>query len=487
VIALPEPALVFLIGASGSGKSTWAAARYLPNEVVSSDRLRAVVGSSEYDLDASGDAFALLNRIVELRLGRRLTTVVDTTGLDAALRAACIERAGEAGIPAVAVLFETPERLCRARNRERPRPVPAKVLSSQLARVRKLGGTLDSEGWFQVVRVGSAADETIPEQRVVPAVAEKVGISFVLHLARFDWPGGADEMSDRMAAVAGAAELAGFSGISLMDHLVQIPQVGRVWEPIPEVFTGLAHLASRTTRLEVGPLVLNMALRNPALVAKMMATLDVLSGGRTFCGVGAGWNVSEEAMYGYPPVSTARRLDLLEEGIEVLQSMWGAGKATFAGSTIAVTGAVSYPRPARGDIPIVVGGGGERRTLRIAARLADAVNVQGEPAVIARKRAVLDGHCRDLGRDPAELDLTVLDVTLVGTDRSMVSELVDRHRGRLGPHAYARRTNAGTIPEQAARYRELAKAGVDTVFVALPDLEGPEQVERFGEIVSAVR
>src|SRR5215472_15495381 len=132
---IPDPALVVLVGPSGSGKSTWAAARYGAVEIVSSDRLRAIVGSGEHDLDASADAFAVLDQIVTARVRRGLTTVVDTLGLDAERRRAQLELARRARLPAVAVLFETDPAECRRRNRARAIPVPAPVLDSQLRRM----------------------------------------------------------------------------------------------------------------------------------------------------------------------------------------------------------------------------------------------------------------------------------------------------------------------------------------------------------------
>ena len=134
-MTLPDPALVVLIGASGSGKSTWAAARYRAAEIVSSDALRGVVGSGEHDLEASADAFTLLEQVVGARLGRRLTTVVDTLGTDVPRRRRWLEAARAAGLPAVAVVLDTPAAVCRSRNAARDRPVPARVLTSQLASV----------------------------------------------------------------------------------------------------------------------------------------------------------------------------------------------------------------------------------------------------------------------------------------------------------------------------------------------------------------
>ena len=150
---LPDPALVVLVGPSGSGKSTWAAARYRRDEIVSSDALRGVVGSGPHDLDASDDAFAILEQVVAARLGRGLTTVVDTLGFDAERRARWLGLAAAARLPAVAVAFLTDDAECRRRNAARDRPVPAPVLAGQLKRHRAVLDELDAESWDLVERV----------------------------------------------------------------------------------------------------------------------------------------------------------------------------------------------------------------------------------------------------------------------------------------------------------------------------------------------
>ncbi|MGE3289491.1 MAG: AAA family ATPase, partial [Pseudonocardia sp.] len=164
---LPDPALVVLAGAAGSGKSTWAAARYRAVEIVASDALRGIVGSGPADLDASQDAFDLLDRIVAARAGRGLTTVVDTLGLDDARRAAHLRLARSAGLAAVLVVLDTPAALCRERNRGRDRPVPAAALTGQLRRVRGLAAAAAEEGWDRVVVVGG--DPGVGGVAAVPA------------------------------------------------------------------------------------------------------------------------------------------------------------------------------------------------------------------------------------------------------------------------------------------------------------------------------
>ena len=147
---LPDPAVVVLVGAAGSGKSTWAADRYRRAEIVSSDDLRGVVGSGPADLDASADAFDLLERIVSARVGRGLTTVIDTLGLDADRRRTWLAAARAAGLPAVAVVLDTPGEECRRRNARRDRPVPAATLTEQVRRVARVRDDLATEGWDQV-------------------------------------------------------------------------------------------------------------------------------------------------------------------------------------------------------------------------------------------------------------------------------------------------------------------------------------------------
>ena len=226
---LPDPALVVLVGASGSGKSTWAGARYRAQEVVSSDALRGVVGSGPYDLDATADAFALLETVVAARLGRGLTTVVDTLGLDAGRRRGWRAAAARAGLPAVVVLLETPDAECRRRNAARDRPVPAPALAGQLRNVRAIRPELDAEGWDQVVRVaGDAVPPGTASTRSAPvAAADRTtsqGLRMVLQVSRFPWD---EDPLAWLAGVALAADEAGFAGLALMDHLIQIPQVGR--------------------------------------------------------------------------------------------------------------------------------------------------------------------------------------------------------------------------------------------------------------------
>ena len=484
---VPDPALIFLIGASGSGKSAWAEQRYLPEEIVSSDRLRAIVGSGTADLEASADAFDILRRVAAARLGRRLTTVVDTVGLDAELRRWLVGLAVEADVATVAVILDTPLAVCRERNRGRVRPVPVRTVDGQHRRVRAIEDELTAERWDRIVRIVDGDPEAAPDLSVVTPSVEAAAparrFEFILHLSRFEWE---QPLGPHLAAIAGAAERAGFSGISVMDHLIQIPQVGRPWEDMPEALGAIGFLLGVTESIQVGPLVLNTTLRNPALAANSLATLDAVSGGRVFCGIGAGWFDDEEVAYGYGSTSVRQRLDRLEDAARIFPMMWAKGSATHAGATASVIDAMCYPRPAH-RIRLIVGGGGERRTLRIAAAHADAVNILGGLEAVEAKLPVLRRHCEDLGRDPAEVEMTVLDTALLGEDRRTVADLVERHRGRSRAASYRRRVGAGTAEELAERFGRLRAAGVASVFVDLPHLRGPDDVEAFGNVIDSIR
>jgi alkanesulfonate monooxygenase SsuD/methylene tetrahydromethanopterin reductase-like flavin-dependent oxidoreductase (luciferase family)/predicted kinase len=485
-VAIPDPALVVLIGPSGSGKTTWAAERYLPQEVVSSDRLRGVVGSGEHDLDASADAFSLLEQIVAARTGRHLTTVVDTIGFDAERRRGHLALARRAGLPAVAVLFDTDAATCRQRNRQRDVPVPATALDAQLRRLPAAAEQVAAEGWDVVIRVtaGQAEPARFPARRPAAAVApgRPSSLEFILQISRFPWED--EDPAGWLKSVTLAAAEAGFRGVALMDHLIQIPQVGRAWEPIPEPWVTLGMLGGLDTGLRLGTLITPVTFRAAGILAKAAATLDALTGGRAFCGIGAGWWDREHAGFGlrFPPAT--ERLDMLETAIETLRALWQPGTKRYSGERVSLPETTCYPRPVS-SIPIIVGGSGEKRTLRIAARLGDGCNLPSDLELLDRKLAVLRSHCQEAGRDPAEVAVTVLDIPIIGRDRENVAAIVERLRGRSAAAMFARRHNAGVAADHVARYRLLAERGVSTVFVSLPDLSGPDDLGRLAPVLGA--
>ena len=230
------------------------------------------------------------------------------------------------------------------------------------------GDAPGDERWVQpdrgeVLRLAwqPAPDAAGPRRAVAPPVARSALGGVVLQLSRFPAEG---DLLVWLRDMAGAAEEAGLAGLALMDHLIQIPQVGRAWDPIPEPWVTLGALAASTSRLQLGTLVTPVTFRAPGITAKAAATLSALTGGRAFVGVGAGWWEREHAAYGLGFPSARARLDALEQGIETMRALWAPGTKPYAGQRVSLPETTSYPRPV-GDLPVIVGGGGDR-TLRIA-------------------------------------------------------------------------------------------------------------------------
>jgi alkanesulfonate monooxygenase SsuD/methylene tetrahydromethanopterin reductase-like flavin-dependent oxidoreductase (luciferase family) len=226
-----------------------------------------------------------------------------------------------------------------------------------------------------------------------------------------------------------------------------------------------------------------VTFREPGVLAKTVATLDALSGGRAFCGIGAGWWAREHAAFGLPFPPAPDRLDRLETAIETLRALWRPGTKAYAGERVSLPETTCYPRPPS-PVQVIVGGSGDR-TLRIAATLGDGCNLPSGAGELDRKLAVLRAHCLAAGRDPAEVEVTVLDVPVIGRDREHAGSIVEHLRGRAGAAAFARQHHAGTAEDHVGRYRLLAERGVRTVFVALPDLADPDDVLRLAPVAAA--
>ncbi|HEY8092336.1 MAG TPA: TIGR03560 family F420-dependent LLM class oxidoreductase [Acidimicrobiales bacterium] len=487
-LPLPSPCLVVLVGPAASGKTTWAERWFTPDQVVSSDRLRALVGESEHDLAASKDAFALLDTVLQHRMRRRLTTVVDTLGLDPVLRARCRDLAARAAMPCFAIAFDVPAAEVRARNKARATPVPGAVLAAQLRGWPAVGAALDSEGFAAVHPPGAV--ELVPASLAhspATGAAKPTTMRFGLQLPRFTWPGGPSEITVRLREIAAAAEQAGFDSVWVMDHFRQIPGMGQAWEDMLESWTTLGFLAATTERVRLGTMVSGITYRNVAYLGKIAATLDVLSGGRAVCGLGLGWFQQEHAAYGWDFPSRDDRYALLEDALQLLPLLWGPGTPAFSGRVLNVPEAMCYPRPLQERLPLLVGGSGERRTLRLVARYADACNLFGEAPVIRHKVEVLERHCAEVDRDPTEIEVTQLSTVLVGDDRIDVESAVERLRPkRMSAERFAQQVNAGTVEQHIGRFRQLGQAGVQTAIVSLPDVADVDALARFGRIITAL-
>jgi F420-dependent oxidoreductase-like protein len=311
------------------------------------------------------------------------------------------------------------------------------------------------------------------------------GHSFGLVLNRFDW--GLDRflLAERLTSIARRAEAAGFRDLWLMDHFRQIPRVGREWEDLPEAYVALSYLAGVTATIRLGSLVTAVGHRHPAVLGRMMATLDVLSGGRANLGIGLGWDRDEHEGFGIPFPPTPVRYEMLEDALRLLPLLWGKGSPPFEGSTVSAARLTCYPRPIQERIPILVGGSGEKKTLRLVARHADACNLFGRPEVIRRKVEVLHRHCADIGRDPGQIEVTHLVDMMTAPDRKTLRERVEQLRGRgVSADAFVARHNAGTVEDQLAHVAAYHEAGAGHSLVVMPDVHLDGSIETFGAVIA---
>ena len=218
--------------------------------------------------------------------------------------------------------------------------------------------------------------------------------------------------------IARATEDLGFESLWRSDHLFSFSQRER---DALETFVSLVLVAENTERIRFGTLVCPITFRHPSMLARMAAQIDVLSGGRFILGMGAGWNVPEHEAFGIHFPAVRERMDRLDESIRVVKALWGDDPATFDGEHYQLNEAVCYPKPAQRPLPILVGGSGEKRTLRIVAEHADEWNAVGvEVERYRQKRAVLERHCADVGRDPAEIRHSQMTSFVTGRDDAAI-------------------------------------------------------------------
>jgi F420-dependent oxidoreductase-like protein len=227
-----------------------------------------------------------------------------------------------------------------------------------------------------------------------------------LHISNFTWPEGAPRLGAVLADVASAADQAGFERISVMDHLWQIRGIGPPEHEMLEAYTALGYLAGHTRRAKLLTLVTGVVYREPGLLAKAVTTLDVLSGGRAILGIGAAWNDAEARGMGLPFPSTAERFERLEEALRICRQLFDGDETPFTGKHYRLERPLNSPAPLS-RVPILIGGGGERKTLRLVAQYADACNLFQGPQV-GHKLDVLRQHCAAVGRDYDEIEKTVL-------------------------------------------------------------------------------
>lgn len=257
-----------------------------------------------------------------------------------------------------------------------------------------------------------------------------------LHVSDFTWPGGPAQLGADLATIAQAAEAAGFDRLSVMDHFFQIQMIGPPEREMLEAYTTLGYVAAKTSRIKLLTVVTGVIYRQPGLLAKAVSTLDVLSGGRAMLGIGAAWNEEEARGLGFPFPPLAERFERLEETLQIILQMWSDDDGPYHGRHYHLERTLNSPQPLqRPHPPILVGGSGERKTLRLVAQYADACNLFGSPDV-GRKLEVLRSHCERLGRDYDSIEKTIITSFDVGENGERAGELVDRVReyAALGFH-----------------------------------------------------
>lgn len=312
-------------------------------------------------------------------------------------------------------------------------------------------------------------------------------ISLDLHIPNFNFPGvGPEEVFDRLVDIATTAERAGFSSISLMDHLHQIAGVGPPENWMFEGNTLLGALAARTERVSLGLLVGGVTYRNPALHAKATTTLDVISGGRAWHGIGAAWFEGEHQAYGFEFPALRHRFEMLEEHLRIARAMFTQDRPSFHGKYFRIEEPYNNPRPIRGDIPIVIGGGGERKTLRLVAQYADACNVFGGPDQLRHKLSVLEQHCENLGRDYSEITKTCLGVAVIAPTHEETQKRLQRMRELGASEDRIRMALAGDPDTVGERAQALADAGAEGLGISMPFVHDLEALELAGRTLSAV-
>ena len=286
-----------------------------------------------------------------------------------------------------------------------------------------------------------------------------------LQIPSFSWPDAPGSIGPTLARIASCADEFGFDSIWVMDHFFQIRGVGRPEEPMLEGWTALGYLAGHTERARLGLMVGGVHYRYPGLWVKAATTLDVLSGGRAWLGIGAAWNEDESRSLGFPFPPLGERFEMLEETLQIAHQMWQGERGTegrFDGRHYQARRLMNSPQSiSRPRVPIMIGGGGERKTLRLVAQYADATNVFGGPEQIHHKYEVLREHCESIGRNPDEIERSTLQSINLG--RHSASEIVDW-------------------------FGELADAGAQTVIASVAAVSDPAQLEAIGrDIIPQLR
>jgi F420-dependent oxidoreductase-like protein len=306
---------------------------------------------------------------------------------------------------------------------------------------------------------------------------------FGLQLPNFTFSGLPDDgMFEQVADLAVAGEESGFDSVWVMDHFWQLPPLGGPTQPMLEGYTLLGGLAARTRRVKLGTLVTGVTYRNPALLAKMVTTLDIVSGGRAILGIGAAWYEEEHDGLGFDFPTAGERLDRLEEALQICRAMFSEEAPSFTGKHYRIEKALNVPRPIQPDrLPIMVGGSGEKRTLRLVAQYADMCNVSGSPDTVRRLLGVLERHCADVGRDPAEITKTRLASLFLSSSPEEAEQTTGFLREAAGAE-FDERFNVGEPEAVVEQVAALVDTGLDVLIFNMPFADAAT-VRRAGELL----
>jgi F420-dependent oxidoreductase-like protein len=317
-----------------------------------------------------------------------------------------------------------------------------------------------------------------------------------LQIPSFTYPGvGTADLFEQIAGIAVTAEQSGFDSVYVMDHFYQLPLIGSPDENMFEAYSLLTALAARTSKVRLGCMVGGMTYRNPALLAKTVTCLDVISSGRAIWGIGAGWFEQEHNDYGFEFGTFTDRFEKLEEGLQIAKSMFVNDTTNFEGKWFKVTNALNVPKPVQaGGPPVLIGGSGEKKTLRMVAQYADACNVFGDPTQIRHLMDVLDGHCATLGRDPKEICRTRLGTLIIGhtaeeADAKLTARLGGARIEDLPADLQLRVRGQFIVGDADAvteKINELLAAGLDGLIFNMPDAYDLDSVAFAGEVLSGI-
>jgi len=291
-------------------------------------------------------------------------------------------------------------------------------------------------------------------------------VKFGLQHPSFSFDGHGAQIADSLKQLVLRAESSGFDSFWAMDHFHQIQFVGAPDEPMLEGWTTIAALSGVTSKIRLGTLVTGNIYRHPSVLAKIGATLDVMSKGRLFMGIGAGWNEEEATAYGIPFPSTKERLKRLEESVQIIKKMWTEEQANFNGKYYKLQGAYCNPRPIqKPHPPIMVGGEGERETLRIVAKYANACNLFGSSNTVKHKLNVLREHCKTAGRDYNEILKTKLSRVVIGKSRDEAERRLAELFEGAPPERIKEMSIYGTPEEVCHEIEALRDAGIEYLIV----------------------